>query len=825
MEKKYKIYGYVFAIFLLGFLSPIDAQWERQTPLPFPPFDGDDVAFANSSRGYIVGDQTGGEFSPPGRMLETTDGGASWHTIDLNTNGEDMNSVCFFDSNHGWVVGNIGYKTTDGGNTWTQMNNLPGGTHYYVNFITQNFGWTVSNGGLSTTSDGGDSWVNHGYNNGNLNAGAFLDETTGLGWTDYDLKKTTDGGSSWTTVYSGFAMPVAYILDSSNAVMVEETEIYYSNDGWQTWTLAYTGSWPSWANMTGIILTKNDMILYNNQGDLLYTTDAGVTWSSSSVSAGSYSHLKIDSTSALLFSIGGSVFKTTDGGITWNTVFIGSGLPIWGSGIRGAGEFWAVGNDGVIMKSTNSGADWEYFSNGIAGTFLDIKFFNDNAGLAGGLNGSTMKTTDAGLNWDPKLVGGDIQRVFTLDDQHAYVCGTNTVAKTTDQATTWSFMTNPAGSNVTHSDVFFVSPLEGWLCSQYWYGAIWHTTDGGDSWAQRYYDQGHPIQSLHMFDENLGYAVGPGDGVMKTTDGWQTNQWLSFSTNAPGLIYDIEFVDTSTAWIVGEHGYIAYTTDGCQTFTEQTFTGGDFNNDVKDIELISATEAYAVTDEGDILHTTDAGTTWTVTNISGPITSQWEALEITPSGMWVSGGEVWYNSQISGPMTLLPVDLISFTSFCKDDQNNLQWEVAKEINFDHYEVQTSKDGQQWSRISSVSGNNIGTAQSYNYTDKRKSIVGNQLYRLKMVDIDGRYEYSKIVRSKCLDRNRQVEIYPNPVIQGHHLHLTNDENVNSLRLFNAAGSLVMEGRQKDLNTTDLQQGVYFLQIIEVDQSSMKKLIVR
>ena len=822
MENRY--YYIVLANLLLFFISmfSVQAQWERQTPLPFPPFSGEAIDFSSSSHGFIAGDAADGSTSMEGRMLETTDGGVTWQEVVLNTTDDDMNDVFFFDANYGWAVGNIGYKTTDGGTTWTQMSNLPGGSHYHVNFIDQNFGWTVSNGGLCISDDGGNSWSYHGYNNGNLNAGDFLNASDGLAWGDYDLKKTDDGGNTWTTVFSTTASPAAKIIDIDKAVVVAETEFYYSDDGWNSWTNTYSGSWPSWAYMTIIKLSNSNLIAYNTQGDALYSTDSGQTWNTSTPAGGSYSHLKIDANTALLFGIGGSVYKTTDGGQTWTTTLNGSGLPVWGSTIRTGNEIWVVGNDGVIMKSLDNGGSWEYFSSGITGNFKDIKFFTDNVGLAGGLTGKTMRTSDGGLNWDPKVVGADIRSIHILDTMNAFVCGGNTVSKTSDQGLTWTHMTNPAGSNVDHSDICFVSTSEGWLVSEYWYGAIWHTTDGGNSWTQVYYDQGHPFKAIHMFNSNDGYAVGPGDGIFKTTDGFQTHQWLSFANNAPGTIKDIDFVSMDTLWIVGEDGFIAKSFDGGQTWTEQSFPGGGYNNDVTEIIVVSNIEAYAVTDMGDFLETIDGGTTWTVSTISGPVYDSWYGLAITSSGTWVSGTEVWYNSGIQAP--LLPVELISFEVDCYEGINLLRWQTSQEINFDHFEIELSLDGSNWKRVGIVEGSALSGGYAYSFEHKVRHTAKRPLYRLKMVDLDGYTEFSSVVVGRCLPEEEMRSIYPNPVSQGKTIHIANKNENITWKLYDGLGTMIKSGNQSWVDTHELRSGVYYLYRKDGEKEDFQKISV-
>lgn len=113
--------------------------------------------------------------------------------------------------------------------------------------------------------------------------------------------------------------------------------------------------------------------------------------------------------------------------------------------------------------------------------------------------------------------------------------------------------------------------------------------------------------------------------------------------------------------------------------------------------------------------------------------------------------------------TPLPVELTSFTASAKGNVVELTWQTATEKNSAYFEVQRKADKDNWTSIGKVSAAGTTTEKArYSFTEKDvKGAVA--YYRLKMVDLDGSYSYSKEVEAKVglpvsfeLSQN-----YPNP----------------------------------------------------------------
>jgi hypothetical protein len=117
---------------------------------------------------------------------------------------------------------------------------------------------------------------------------------------------------------------------------------------------------------------------------------------------------------------------------------------------------------------------------------------------------------------------------------------------------------------------------------------------------------------------------------------------------------------------------------------------------------------------------------------------------------------------IFGQATTLPVELVQFLASKNDDGSvKLSWSTSQEQNSNFYGIERSSSQSDWKNIGSVKAKGYAsTTSNYSFTDKLP-VDGNGYYRLKMVDLDGKYKYSKTVSVSSSDNNRPLVIYSNP----------------------------------------------------------------
>ena len=118
--------------------------------------------------------------------------------------------------------------------------------------------------------------------------------------------------------------------------------------------------------------------------------------------------------------------------------------------------------------------------------------------------------------------------------------------------------------------------------------------------------QGNSLQSVNFVSSTVGFTVGQGGAILKTTDGGTT--WVSQTSETTFDMEDIFFIDANNGWAVGWYRTILRTTNGGTTWTFQTSGVSTYFQSVCFTDLNNGT---AVGQGGTILRTTDGGTNWT----------------------------------------------------------------------------------------------------------------------------------------------------------------------------------------------------------------------
>ena len=252
-----------------------------------------------------------------------------WIQVDteFTTNLDDIH---FADAETGFALGNrIVYRTMDGGNSWTRLeDDLLGGVRYGMAAMGQHLWLGLAGGNMVYTSDGGDTWGELGTEvSTQLEAVFFHDENHGwVGGRDGSLQRTTDGGQTWT------------VISTENTRRINRIQFVDMQTGY----------------------------VAGNSGLIMKTTDGGDTWST--LTTGITSHLNsLKVHSADHVHAGGNfatILETRDGGDTWDVRFQGDRNNNNILDIRFMDDQmgWAVGlinvNTTLMLITFDGGTSW-----------------------------------------------------------------------------------------------------------------------------------------------------------------------------------------------------------------------------------------------------------------------------------------------------------------------------------------------------------------------------------------------------------------------------------------------------------------------------------
>lgn len=186
----------------------------------------------------------------------------------------------------------------------------------------------------------------------------------------------------------------------------------------------------------------------------------------------------------------------------------------------------------------------------------------------------------------------------------------------------------------------------------------------------------------------------------------------------------------------------------------------------------------------------------------------------------------------------LPTKLGDFTARRQGSNAILDWTTASELNSDHFEIERSYDGINFTHVGNkqAAGNSVSDL-SYQYIDPIVVSSGNIYYRLKTLDIDGKSSYSKIVVLKLNGSSvKNFTVYPNPFTSNLKLEISSDkETAVTIRINNVLGQPVINRNvilQKGMNVVvlsselqSLKPGMHLMEIISEDGTMTQKIIKR
>ena len=465
---------------------------------------------------------------------------------------------------------------------------------------------------------------------------------------------------------------------------------------------------------------------------------------------------------------------------------------------------------GKIAYTTNGGENW--FGSTVpadALTITNVQMINDLTGIAAGTlqsglekgnltnNGLFIKTTDGGVSWAnygslPYGITG-INGLIFFDESTGLITadssGTAYLYKTTDGGLTWRV--SLGGANFTWLGKIVFGNQSNGIVSGISEGSnkIFRTTNAGLSWISNN-NISDPVRDIACSDSQTFYYITSSKGFKSTDAGITWNQMS---------------LDNGNFYL---------------------FPGGN-NGFVMSDNLII-----------DYFRTTDRGNTWTPA-IPFP------QSDLVLFSTYMVSDQKWYvlNSGIVQGSVFVttnggtPVELTSFTSDVSDGNVVLSWTTATETNNRGFEIERSYDNNNdWSKIGFVNGNGTST-EKHAYTWTEKSVKeGKYSYRLKQIDLDGSFEYSKSIDVSVgtPDNFALFQNYPNPFNPSTIIKYSIPKTSHiTLRIYNSLGQQAATLVSKEMNAgtfatewnaSGIASGVYYCRMVAGDFVRTRKLIL-
>lgn len=253
----------------------------------------------------------------------------------------------------------------------------------------------------------------------------------------------------------------------------------------------------------------------------------------------------------------GLIQRSTDSGNTWTTV--DSGVPRTLGAISFADDRngWAAGHGAIILRTTDGGKSWEHQFTGDdeESPFLDLIALSGAHVVAVGAFGMYYESHDAGATWAQQwLLDEDahLNRISQAPDGTLWIAGEfGTLLKSTDQAANWELL-----STGEDGSLYGVLPLtNGDLLAYGLRGRIYHSDDAGETWTRsKTPGTGLLMTGIELSSPQTILVAGQGRTFWSSRDGGRT--FTTADDNTPAIA-EFLLAPTGQLLVFGELGAAA----------------------------------------------------------------------------------------------------------------------------------------------------------------------------------------------------------------------------------------------------------------------------
>lgn len=274
--------------------------------------------------------------------------------------------------------------------------------------------------------------------------------------------------------------------------------------------------------------------------------------------------------------------------------------------------------------------------------------------------------------------------------------------------------------------------------------------------------------------------------------------------------YDLDIISTNpTAF---EVSYKLYLDDGVLTNGEPTFSAGDEEIYSSGPINLSSSQPIQSKDEPypyDFLE--DKRSIWVV--LTSPSLPNAIIAELK-----------------NGCLITLPVTLARFNGTLLDNAVSLSWTTTDEAGASHFDIERSGDAKEFIQLGRVQAKgNSSVKQQYRFLDS-KPFAGTNYYRLKMVDADGKFEFSRMISVENGANSVAFELLGNPATGKEIKFLLKNENASNVSLFDLSGkavkfSLSQTGNEFTLRPKgSVSSGLYILKLQRSNAGAITKKVL-
>jgi hypothetical protein len=183
----------------------------------------------------------------------------------------------------------------------------------------------------------------------------------------------------------------------------------------------------------------------------------------------------------------------------------------------------------------------------------------------------------------------------------------------------------------------------------------------------------------------------------------------------------------------------------------------------------------------------------------------------------------------------LPLTLVDFNAVVRNEKVQLNWSTTNHQDFSHFILQRSTDGRNFTDVMTLMTDegDKNAMRLYNYKDDVKAVTATVVYyRLQMVDITSKFEYSPVRLVKLTaDNSVAIQTFPNPVTNEVRVMVpaTWQAKAVTYEIYNASGKLMNRvqtnnaGQVQQMNVQAYSNGMYVVKVSNGTETLTKQII--
>jgi hypothetical protein len=183
----------------------------------------------------------------------------------------------------------------------------------------------------------------------------------------------------------------------------------------------------------------------------------------------------------------------------------------------------------------------------------------------------------------------------------------------------------------------------------------------------------------------------------------------------------------------------------------------------------------------------------------------------------------------SYPLSVLPVNWVSFTASVNNKTVNVAWTVSQSIDNKGFNVERSFDGKTWETLAFIDDTaaDFSGEQMYSFVD-RDPAPGNNYYRINQVDYSNANSYSDI-KVAVLSSSDKISIWPNPAKDVVYVQNNETEGGSKMQIFDLFGKMIasntLHSGNNSINVSNLSAGAYIVHISKANGETENQKIVK